>query len=344
MRCEVSRFRHCSRFSIRLIEISESLRGFSDLIETMQRLPLSPLPVSERKLASAVSGILSSSMSSSRHSPVLSMLSLSNYSAMHVDSSSQHIERLPGHLHPIHIIHFSNDARLVVKSSPPPWTPLLRHESAQLATEAAALSLLAKSSLPIPELVRYEPLDPHVESSFLLTVYLSGISYASIRPDLTAIERAGIARQIRSVNEVITQYTSPTFGPLSRVAGGRGFETWDEAFSAMVEDVLMDGEDMLVALPFTEIRHLMKRMARLFQEVQPARLVVRGLGEEQNVLVDGQTHAVVGLVDLGLAFWGDGEWVDRSGERGVWWVFHVSFTALPATLLHLVHCLTLYAA
>lgn len=178
--------------------------------------------------------------------------------------------------------------------------------------------MLAQSSLPIPELVRYEPLDPHAGSSFLLTGFLSGISYASIRQQLTVVERAEIERQIRSVSDLITQYTSPTFGSLKGVAGGRRFERWDEAFIAMIEDVLMDGEDMLVALPFTEIRHLMKRMRWLFQEVQEARLVVQGLGEEQNVLIDRQTHEVIGLVDLGLTFWGDGAWADRSDERGIW--------------------------
>ena len=284
----------------------------------MQRSSLGRLPASEKKLALAVYGKFSSLMSSSRQSPVSSTLTLSNFSVRHLEGSFQNIERIPGHLHPVHVVCFSDEIRVVVKSSPPPWTPLLRHEGAQLATEAVALGVLAQSSLPIPPLVRYEPLDPHAGSSFLLTGYLSGISYASIRQDLTVVERAGIERQIRSLSDVITQYTSPTFGSLKGVTGGRRFETWDEAFIAMVEDVLMDGEDMLVALPFTEIRHLMKRTRWLFQEVQEARLVVRGLGEAQNVLVDRQTHEVIGLMDLGLTFWGDGEWADRSGERGVW--------------------------
>lgn len=283
----------------------------------MQLPSIAPLHISESKLASAVHGIFSSSMSSARHSPVASALTLLTSSAIDLDGSCQNIERLPGHLHVIHVIHFSHDARLVVKTSPPPWTPLLRHEGTQLATEATVLNLLAKSSLPIPELVRYKPLDPHVGPSFLLTVYLSGISYAAIRQELTLVQRAGIERQIRSVSDVITQYTSPTFGPVNKVAGGRGFETWDEAFTAMIEDVLMDGEDMLVALPFTEIRHRVKQTGRLFREVQQARLVVRGLGEEQNVLIDRPTNEVIGLVDFGGTFWGDGEWADRSGERGV---------------------------
>lgn len=289
-----------------------------DPIKTMQRPPLSPIQASESKssLSAAVRGIFSSSWSSPQHSPLASNRTPS-FSPVPLDSAFHQVESLPGHLHPIRVIHFSNDARLVLKTSPPQWTPLLRHEAAQLATEATVLQLLAPSSLPIPELVRYEPLDPHVGPSLLLTGYLPGVSYAAIRQDLMASERASIERQIRSVNDVITQYTSPTFGPVNGVADRQGFETWEAAFATMIEDVLMDGEDMLVALPFNEIRHLMKRMSWLFREVQEARLVVRGLGEEQNVLVDRQTNEVTGLVDLGGTFWGDGEWAARNGDRGI---------------------------
>lgn len=205
----------------------------------------------------------------------------------------------------------------MLKTSPPQWTPLLRHEGAQLATEATVLKLLARSSLPVPKLVRYEPLDPHVGPSILLTGHLSGVSYAAIRQDMMASERASIERQIRSLNDVITQYTSPTFGPVKTVADRQGYETWEAAFATMIEDVLMDGEDILVALPFNEIRHLMKRMGWLFREVQEARLVVQGLGEEKNVLVDRQANEVTGVVGLGSTFWGDGEWAERKGDRGI---------------------------
>lgn len=201
--------------------------------------------------------------------------------------------------------------------SPPSWTPLLRHEGARLATEAAVLTLLARSALPIPELVKYEPRDSLMGPSFLATMYIPGISYAAISPYLTRSAQAGIERQIRSLGDVMRQYTSPTFGPVDEVSGGHTFGSWGEAFTAMIEDVLMDGEDMLVALPSTEIRDLVKRMGSVLGEVKQAKLVVRGLGEEQNVLVEGISNEVIGLVDLSSAFWGDGEWFERIGERGI---------------------------
>ena len=283
----------------------------------MQLPTLSSLHANEGTLASVTDHNFSFSMSSSQTSPVASKLILPDSSSIPLVSAFHQIEKLSGHLHPIHVIHFMNDTRIVVKTSPPPWTPLLRHEGAQLSAEAAALALLAKSSLPVPELVRYEPLDSHGGPSFLLTVHLSGISYAAVRPDLNGSERAGIERQISSMRDVILQHKSPTFGPANEVAGGQGFDTWEEAFNAMIEDVLMDGEDMLVALPFTDIRHLVRRMGWQLREVQEARLVVRGLGQAQNVIVDRQTNTVTGLVDLGSTFWGDGEWAERKGERGV---------------------------
>lgn len=283
----------------------------------MQLPLLSALHASEDKLVAAVHGICSIPMASSPNSPLTSTLNLPSSGTVPLVSVFRHVEKLPGHLHSIHVIHFVNDTRLVVKSSPPSRIPLLRHESAQLSTEAAVLKLLAQSSLPTAELLRYELVEADVGPSFLLTVHLSGISYAAIRHDLTRSERVEIEGEIDSFRDVITQHQSPTFGSVDRSTGGRSFETWEEAFTAMMEDVLMDGEDLLVALPFTDIRQLVRRMGPLFRDVGPARLVVRGLGQEQNVMIDRQSKKVTGIVDLGSAFWGDGEWAERKGDRGI---------------------------
>ncbi len=284
----------------------------------MRELPsLSPRRAGDSKFNLGRVGISSPAMSTSRPPPLPPTLTIPISSLIRPDSPFYEIQNLSGHLHPLHIVHLSNGSRLVVKRSPPPWIPLLRHEGAQLSTEAAALAILAKSSLPIPRLVQYESRSLQAGPSFLVTMYLPGTSYADIRPQMTGSERGGIERQIRSLSDVITQYTSPTFGPVDAVAGGRGFRTWEAAFTAMMESILMDGDDMLVALPFGEIRHLVKQMGPLCRKVQPARLVVRGLGEEQNVLIDGRNHEVVGLLDWSGAFWGDEEWFKRDGERGI---------------------------
>lgn len=95
------------------------------------------------------------------------------------------------------------------------------------------------------------------------------------------------------------------------------FDTWSEAFKDMLEGILMDGEDMLVALPYSEIRQVAERMEGVLDEVKEARLVVCGLGSVENVLIERRANEVTGLLDFGTAFWGDEAWGERKGERGV---------------------------
>lgn len=106
----------------------------------------------------------------------------------------------------------------------------------------------------------------------------------------------------------------------------------------MVESVLMDAEDMLVALPYGEIRHVVQSMGKELDEVREARLVLtlgaRGDGgrgargregggddgwEELGILMDRRGNEVTGLVGLGDAFWGDGVcagWDEAGDGRG----------------------------
>lgn len=229
---------------------------------------------------------------------------------------SHQMEHLTGHLHLIRVISLSNIS-LVLKIAPSPRTPLLRHERHQLATEAAVFALLAKSYLPIPRLIKHDPGSSHLSSPFLLTTHLPGISYSSVRQYLTRSELSDIERQLHNLSSIITRYSSPYFGSVSVVDDSGRFDTWSEAFTEMIESILMDGEDMLVALPYSEIRHVTERMKRSLDEVKEARLVVRGLGNEENVLIERRANEVTGLLDFGKAFWGDEAWGERKGERGL---------------------------
>lgn len=98
----------------------------------------------------------------------------------------------------------------------------------------------------------------------------------------------------------------------------------------MVESVLRDAEDMLVALPYGEIRHVVQSMGEELDEVREARLVL-GLGcggdrsrhgegddewEELGILIDRRGNEVTGLVGLGGAFWGDGMCAVGNGGSG----------------------------
>ena len=214
------------------------------------------------------------------------------------------MENMSGHVHRIMHVHLSNGTRMVLKLSPSSNTEVLRHERRSLAAEAFTLSLLAKSKLPVPRVFKFDSRCKQIDSPFLLTTHLPGIPYANVRPYQTHSERSGIERQIRSLSSIVGQHTWPKFGP---VALEGGYNTWREAFLALLESVLMDGEDKLVSLPYLQIREEALRFSGSLDVVKQARLVVMGLGQPENVLIDRATNEVTGLIDFGRAMWADPE-------------------------------------
>ena len=94
-----------------------------------------------------------------------------------------------------------------------------------------------------------------------------------------------------------------------------GYDTWREAFLALLESVLMDGEDKLVSLPYLQIRDEALRLSSSLDAVKQARLVVMGLGQPENVLIDRTTNEVTGLLDFGRAMWADPEIMIPSTRR-----------------------------
>ncbi|KAL2115013.1 hypothetical protein VTJ04DRAFT_10676 [Mycothermus thermophilus] len=111
-------------------------------------------------------------------------------------------------------------------------------------------------------------------------------------------------------------------GGLSATSGA---DSWRVAFQSMLESVLRDGEDMMVAMSYATIRRHVKRLGYVLDEVRRARLVVLDGGEAGNVLVvddddgmetegEGGWRRVTGLRSWGRAIFGDpllaGVWSD----------------------------------
>lgn len=219
------------------------------------------------------------------------------------------MEVLPSHhLHRLIIIHLSDTSRLIVKISPSSSTLLLRYELDLLEREAETLLFLANSNLPVPQILKYEPRSCFLDSPFLLTSYLPGLKYSEALPYLSRSEKRSIEAQLRSLRLSISQYSSSNFGlvgypRLSRTSGA--YTSWREAFTAMMESVLWDGEDVMVNIAYFEIREVLKRLGHCLDEVIEPNLVILGLGKPENVLIDRRTNKVVGLLDLCMAVWGD---------------------------------------
>ena len=85
----------------------------------------------------------------------------------------------------------------------------------------------------------------------------------------------------------------------------------------MLESVLRDAEDMFVNLPYSQIREQLVKAEGSLDEVREARLVIPGLSDPGNVLVDRQTKEITGVMDFTRALWGDVELMKDGEEESV---------------------------
>lgn len=218
------------------------------------------------------------------------------------------VDVLPDRLHSINIIHLSDHSHLVLKAGPSPMIPLLRHERSLLDNEAQALQILDRSDLPVPRILKHDPTGTQLDNPFLLSTFVSGQRYADVRPFLKPQEQAIVEGQLRFLIAAIGQHVPPgpeTYGPLALTASHHGHTTWKEAFRSMLESVLMDAEDLLINLPYIQIRTEVAEHDYVLEDVREARLVIPGLTEPRNILIDQRTNQITGLLDFGRALWGD---------------------------------------
>ncbi|KAL8803120.1 MAG: hypothetical protein Q9182_003370 [Xanthomendoza sp. 2 TL-2023] len=218
------------------------------------------------------------------------------------------VDVLPDHLHSINVIHLSNRSFLVLKAGPSPITRLLRHERFLLDNEALALQILARSDLPVPRSLKHDTTTSRIGSPFLLSTFAPGVPYIEVQKLMKPSERANVERQLRFLIAAIGQHVPPqadTYGPLAHAASNRHHKTWRAAFKAMLESALMDAEDLLINLPYAQIRTEVARLDSVLDVVQEPRLVIPGLTEPRNILIEPKTNKITGLLDFGRALWGD---------------------------------------
>ncbi|KAK7540579.1 uncharacterized protein J3D65DRAFT_549781 [Phyllosticta citribraziliensis] len=222
--------------------------------------------------------------------------------------SLQQLERFPARLHTIYLLHLRDGSRLVLKCPPSPRTRVLRCEHFSLANESHALGIFTSiTSCPfaVPQILRYEGGSTVIGTPYLLRSHVGGTPLRDLASRLTSTDRDTINRSLGYFLRFQSSLTGPSFGPLVTVNSGRGARSWREAFMLLVESVLRDAEDMLVALPYDMIRSGIQAKISALDHVATPRLVALDAGRPENVIIDQRTKEIAGLVGWGATIWGD---------------------------------------
>ncbi|KAF1929117.1 uncharacterized protein M421DRAFT_61701 [Didymella exigua CBS 183.55] len=260
--------------------------------------------------SSTVSSTSSSSSTSSRaYSASPDFLSIQKLVHTIFRSSKitvQQAERLRSRIHQVYLTKLAGDGSLVLKCLPAGSTRLLRHERHTLDTEVKTIETLHEyTQLPVPRIIKYDNHGGLFGSPFLIMTHLPGRRLSELAPHLTTIERNTIDRTLGSYVRSLSSLSATQFGMTHRVFERKGCKSWREAFLALLEGALRDGEDMLVTVPYDSIRYYVAKYAHVLEEVTEPRLVALDVCRPDNILVDEYTKRVTGLVGFSNVIWGD---------------------------------------
>ncbi|TVY84762.1 hypothetical protein LSUE1_G000575 [Lachnellula suecica] len=270
------------------------------------------------------------------------------------DATLGPVDELPSTQLPrLYSLSMSDDRKLLLSFAPSLAVRLLRQEATLLTSEATLVYFIAgserrtaemegspHSDIEVPSAISLSKLVPKLlkhssnnrEMAYPYSIFEStaGAPLSTLSIYLSLPERRLIDKQVGSMARALASLTSPTgsFGTVSQVMDDPfkiplpsavpavGLPTWSQAFNTLLENILRDGEDMTVLLPYETVRAHYQRVSWHLDAVSLPRLVILDVGSETNLMVDrgmdeNASSSSVGPVKItGLRSWSQGVFGD----------------------------------
>ncbi|PGH49058.1 phosphotransferase family protein [Streptomyces sp. Ru87] len=198
-------------------------------------------------------------------------------------------------------IRLRDGAEVVLKIAPPPAVEVMTYERGAMSVELAVLDLLrTRTTVPVPAVDFADRSRELCDADYFFMPYIDADNLAVIAETLPTAERAALMEQLGAANREINSIRGPHFGPLA----GPGHAGWRQAFTAMTEDVLADGERRGVDIgwDYHTVRAAVAEHAGSLDEVTEPRLVEWDLWNGNVMVRDGR---ILCIIDHERAFYGD---------------------------------------
>ena len=193
----------------------------------------------------------------------------------------------------------------VLKVAPPPEVRVLRYEREIMRTEVDVLRMVAaQTTMPVPAILFHDQACDLLPSACFAMQFVKGEPLHKLRAslpleDLERIDRA-CGDYLRQMNGIC----GTGFGLFTPSAPR--FPSWREAYDQLLRDVLLDGEEIGIALPLSsqEVLELAHQHYSALDEVERPALVHWDLWDG-NIFIDPEKRQVSGIIDFERALWGD---------------------------------------
>lgn len=189
----------------------------------------------------------------------------------------------------------------VLKIGPAQGTEVPVHEKDILHTEVRAYELLDDIQVPVPKLYAYDYTHEDIPCDYLFMEYIQGelwidqyMALGKTRPELM--------RELGRYSAMIHSVEGERFGGVAD--GHSRFESWGEAFTAMMESALEECRTRQFNLPYQEIKRVLHEQKEVLDAVEKPSLVNFDMWAG-NVFLRKKARRVSGIIDFERCFFGD---------------------------------------
>jgi aminoglycoside phosphotransferase (APT) family kinase protein len=192
---------------------------------------------------------------------------------------------------------------LVLKVSVSPQAKILTYEKDIMRTEVEVNRKLREKGVPVPRIIAADFSRRHIDCDYFFMTKLNGTSWSDLNSKLTLEDKERLKAKLGSYTAVIHSVTGDRFG---YPALGQMYGSWREAFTSMLCDIIGDGQQQKVRLPYQRIIKAVKTKQALLDEIAEPRLVDFDLWAGNVLLVEKDgVYDIEGIIDFERAFYGD---------------------------------------
>lgn len=201
-------------------------------------------------------------------------------------------------------LELSDGRSVILKVAPAAETETLSYEKDIMRAEVEALRLvLAAGTVPVPAVYGFDESLELIPSPFFFMEKIEGKPYNEVKDSLPDEVRASIERELGRYQRLINGIKGERFG-LFGLPPDTAARTWRETFTAMIHNVLDDGQRLGAVLPasYDEIKQGLEKFLPALEEVTVPRLIHWDLWNGNIFVKDG---VIVSIIDWERALWGD---------------------------------------
>ncbi|WP_084104750.1 phosphotransferase family protein [Demequina sp. NBRC 110056] len=202
-----------------------------------------------------------------------------------------------------YVIELRSGRKTVLKIAPPADVPVCTREIGMMRNEIEAMRLVERiPGVPVPRIEHVDLSHEIVDADLFFMEYIDADNFGFAAEDgrlSPEVIDAG-SRELGALNRAINSAVGPHFGPLL----GPAYDTWREAFLAIIEETLGDGEAVGIDLGWDPdvVRSVVAQHASALDEVTEPRLVEVDLWDKNAMIRDGR---IVAILDHERAIYGD---------------------------------------